>query len=529
MALKKNFQEWYTVGNSDTPNIKKSDPVSGVAEEAFQAAVKQFAKDSSHGKYARQILHNAASLKDIQEAVGKSMHEYQNRGKSPKTMKWLHRAAKSIIYYTNVFDVFVPQNPQYVSLAWGAMRFLFTAAVEHEKTTQLLAKSIAQIAESLPRMHLSSDLYPTPQMKVALEELYASVLNFLVKAYEWYNEGKLSHMFHGVSQQWNRVNADLVDEIAEKSRRIDQLAATASQAELRDMHQVVTAIRSRLSLSDLKLDEILGKMDFKYYARHQPISQILTHLSNVPLDDPLKSFQHHLFFRKRRAQGTNLSAVTNPFWLSSRFQSLFSTEDSALALMKGNFATRQVLQDFCVDIIEHLRSSKVPTLWALKKVATPNNEQSQLSIVDLLKYLVFQALQLNESLKTEKTMAWRCAQFQRATTAAELFQLLLAALNGLGQQVYLVIDLETIEESLQSLDGFNIVSAFLQSFHTSPNTRLKIIIVRYRANFSEWQLDSDAALAIVPVRAIGRGRQQGKEVRQKVKTAVRRGMMRQKN
>jgi uncharacterized protein YfkK (UPF0435 family) len=97
-------------------------------------------------------------------------------------------------------------------------------------------------------MHLSSDLYPTPQMKAALEELYASVLNFLVKANEWYNEGKLSHMFHGVSQQWNRVNADLVDEIAEKSRRIDQLATAASQAELRDMHKKLEAIQAQLQL-----------------------------------------------------------------------------------------------------------------------------------------------------------------------------------------------------------------------------------------------------------------------------------------
>lgn len=106
-------------------------------------------------------------------------------------------------------------------------------------------------------------------MKAALEELYASVLNFLVKAYEWYNEGKLSHMFHGVSQQWNRVNGDLVDEIAEKSRRIDQLAAAASQAEIRDMHRVVTAIRSRLSLSDIKIDEILGKIDCKSMLRYK--------------------------------------------------------------------------------------------------------------------------------------------------------------------------------------------------------------------------------------------------------------------
>lgn len=260
-------------------------------------------------------------------------------------------------------------------------------------------------------------------------------------------------------------------------------------------------------------------------------SQILTYLSDVPLEDPLKSLQYHLFFRNRRAQGNSSFTTTNSFWLSPRFQSLFSTENSALAVMKGSFACRQVLQDFCVDVIQHLRSSNIPTLWALKKAATPNNAQTQFSGIDLLKYLIVQALKLNESLKMETTMAWRCAQFQRATTAAELFQLLLTALDGLGRQIYLVIDLETIEESLQSLDGFNIVSAFLQSFHASqsPNTRLKIIIVRYRANSSEMQLGSDAALAVVPVRAIGRGRKQGKEVRQKVKTAVRRGMTRRRN
>jgi hypothetical protein len=147
----------------------------------------------------------------------------------------------------------------------------------------------------------------------------------------------------------------------------------------------------------------------------------------------------------------------------------------------------------------------------------------------LLKYLISQAIRLNENLKTEKTMSWRCAQFHRATTAAELFHLLLAALDGLGRQVYLVIDLDTIEESLQSFDGFNIVSAFLQSFNASqsPKTQLKVIIIRYRV--TDMQMDGDDALAVVPVRAIGRGRQQGKEVRQKVKTAVRRGIARRRN
>lgn len=115
-------------------------------------------------------------------------------------------------------------------------------------------------------------------MKAVLEELYASILNFLMKAYEWYNEGKLSHILHGVSQPWHRVNAGLVDEIAEKSRSIDQLAAAASQAELRDMHKKIEAIQSQLQLVVASRTEPRDM--------HQ-IFAVIQHLSVTKMDDVL--------------------------------------------------------------------------------------------------------------------------------------------------------------------------------------------------------------------------------------------------
>lgn len=146
-------------------------------------------------------------------------------------------------------------------------------------------------------------------MKAALEELYASVLNFLMKAHDWYNEGKLSHILHGISQPWHRVNADLVDDIAEKSRRIDQLAIAASQAEIRDMHRILAVIQSQQHLSVTKMDDILNKMackfkclelrlqqgicrlmfdstschSVKYHARYQPKSFRPTDVTNTHL------------------------------------------------------------------------------------------------------------------------------------------------------------------------------------------------------------------------------------------------------
>jgi hypothetical protein len=42
-----------------------------------------------------------------------------------KAGKWLQIFAGKVVYYGTVLDVLVQQYPQYVSLAWGAMKFLF--------------------------------------------------------------------------------------------------------------------------------------------------------------------------------------------------------------------------------------------------------------------------------------------------------------------------------------------------------------------------------------------------------------------
>jgi hypothetical protein len=125
MALTNNFKQWYTSDNHDRLSVTA---ISSAAEEAFQAAVKRFTEDRDQRKDVGRIMHNATSLQDVQEIVKKSIDEYKKKRKHPKAIKWLQKSAKSIDYYSKVFDVFVPRNPEYVSLAWGAMKFLLTVS-----------------------------------------------------------------------------------------------------------------------------------------------------------------------------------------------------------------------------------------------------------------------------------------------------------------------------------------------------------------------------------------------------------------
>lgn len=128
MASTGDFEQWYSSGNLGNSSVTTSEIVSNVAKEAFEAAMKQFPENDQRAENIRRVLKDATSLRDIQEVVAKSMHAYQARAKSQKTIKWLQKTTDNIMNYSNVFKVFVPQHPEYASLAWGAMKFLFTVS-----------------------------------------------------------------------------------------------------------------------------------------------------------------------------------------------------------------------------------------------------------------------------------------------------------------------------------------------------------------------------------------------------------------
>jgi hypothetical protein len=45
-----------------------------------------------------------------------------------KARKWLGIFSSKIMFYASILDVLVQHHPEYVSLAWGAMRFLFAVS-----------------------------------------------------------------------------------------------------------------------------------------------------------------------------------------------------------------------------------------------------------------------------------------------------------------------------------------------------------------------------------------------------------------
>ncbi len=202
------------------------------------------------------------------------------------------------------------------------------------------------------------------------------------------------------------------------------------------------------------------------------VSQVMTFVSGSHSIDSVKSLQYCTFMRNRNR--SRFVPTPEPFWLTPKFQTWKSARDSSLVMLRGNHTSRLDLKDFCVNAISLLRDSKVPVLWALKTIKQDAVEA--LSVVDLLKDLVSQALRVNEIFHTERSMALSCMKFQRAETEMQWLELLGFVLAGLPH-VYIIIDVEAVSPRLGSLDAtFSWPTAFLDFFQKMVDHRCKTVV-----------------------------------------------------
>jgi hypothetical protein len=111
--------------------------LSDAAREAFEEAKEEFTRDLTSDESKRAWICQQSTMDDVVQTVMQAQSEYGNRTSS-KARKWLSIFSARVTYYGAVLDVLVQQHPEYVSLAWGAMKFLFVVGMYRPCPTYLM-------------------------------------------------------------------------------------------------------------------------------------------------------------------------------------------------------------------------------------------------------------------------------------------------------------------------------------------------------------------------------------------------------
>ncbi|KAF4501783.1 hypothetical protein FAGAP_2030 [Fusarium agapanthi] len=496
MSVGQVFQSWYKGDDASKADI---------AQEAFKSVKKHFEQSNSLSSDEKALLGTKSSLQDVEKAVSDAFSKYEAKSEASKTRKWLLKASESICHYGRVLDVFVQHHPGYVSLAWGLMKLMFISVVNHGETLKLLSKSLFKVAQRLPRIEHLSALHPTKNMKLAIESLYSCIMEFLLIAHSWCNESKFKHIYHSFTRPHELRYGDLLQRIETCTDNINELATVGSQTELRVMHntqssklnEIILSLQtsektrqaqidglncaiSRLETSsrdhDRKLDLIMQWLEASGLTINDLLTKIETFhsihtsaqfdtnqkLSSLQLSqglasfsqslgDPKSLYKHHLFLRNRRASGRGVAVSTNEFWLSPKLAKWSSCPRSSLTIIRGSFTTRWAIQDFAIDIIQAVTLMSMPAIWVLG-TANKTSPNAMLSPADLVRYLTYQALQIEGTVTTEKQMSLRHSQLEEAKTSQDWLELFKLIMQDSGGQIYIIIDLATIPLDPKALD-----------------------------------------------------------------------------
>jgi uncharacterized protein YukE len=133
----------------------------------------------------------------------------------------------------------------------------YQAVVNHEDQIKQLAKACVQIADTLPRTQITLQLYQADMMSKAVTDFYISIIDFLRHAVKWYKQGKLSHAWSSVAKPWELGFQDYIEDINTHSRKIEQIANMAAQAELRATRLEACGIREELGATTQKLEMLM--------------------------------------------------------------------------------------------------------------------------------------------------------------------------------------------------------------------------------------------------------------------------------
>ncbi|PGH14337.1 hypothetical protein AJ80_05927, partial [Polytolypa hystricis UAMH7299] len=116
-------KQWYGADIDDTSSSHDDD----IDDKIFAEATARFSAHHTHDERKRTFASQATSLRDVQDTISQAKQRYESSRSKTKIVvsTWLNKLAVRLRYYGKVLDVLAQHHPEYVSLAWGAMKFLF--------------------------------------------------------------------------------------------------------------------------------------------------------------------------------------------------------------------------------------------------------------------------------------------------------------------------------------------------------------------------------------------------------------------
>ena len=374
------------------------------------------------------------------------------------------------------------------------------AFVEHESTASVIATALCEIADTLPCTELASSLYPTDVMRSTTALLYSHIVRFLIRALQWYREGRFKHALHSITRPVALRYDDLIKNIRRDAQSINSQAVVNSQAEQREMHLEIKELRERTELAIIrshneqqtlfeKLDALTSmisqmresivldqsvnasaRIEFRVALSDIQLTQALDIISSQCNIDHKSNFESFVFLRNRRKLSTRTNM--NFVYTSPKLKDWNESSVSLAILIQAPFRDRLGLQDFCTNVIEELLTARFAILWILR------DHEKQYSLSEVLKSLILQALSLDRSSHTDLVFSFQLRRFLGSYKTEDYLDLLEGILQHF-ERVYIVADAAAMSKEVSDQCRVELCKLSHRLSDRNVKTVIKTIILAF--------------------------------------------------
>ena len=195
-------------------------------------------RQASDERWADLLLARA----DVSELSTFAQDAQEQKQKPGKVRKGFDEFCTVALEYSKLLDVVMNQSPEYASLAWGIMKVLLFANINHAKLRTNIRTYLIEIGNQLGLVNQLLLCSPTETMVEAVALLYATFSKFLGKALRCYAKSKFMVVANAFTNPWDRKFQPLIENISQQFCRIQHLAHAShfretlhSQSLLRDI------------------------------------------------------------------------------------------------------------------------------------------------------------------------------------------------------------------------------------------------------------------------------------------------------
>ncbi|KAF2113903.1 hypothetical protein BDV96DRAFT_600662 [Lophiotrema nucula] len=473
-----------------------------VAAEAYQNAIRLLKLELGTAGCMPISEEHHASIHDISAVVEKAQQNY-TAGQNEHTgaRKWLEKLSSRIMYYGRVFDMLAQHHPEYVALAWGAIKLVLTGIINRAELVQKVSQALVAIGDVLPRAELSAELYQTEYMEAALSRLYTYVIMFFQLCVRWYNRSSLGRLWASFKTPFELDYKDLVEQIRVCSHAVEDLANAGARAEIRNIRVLLELHHARAIEQDAKLLELQNRLEnsmtqlMQVATSHKSITERMSGDVRGIREGVSRIEFHHVlqFFAPKVLPSTALDKVRsfacqnpttslpncNATKIHSTLRDWVSNGNLSLLVVQVGPRAQKQAKELTSEVIGHLSKSGQRVFFNIYLTHSADSAQS---ISEVLQNIIFQVLQLSGELFAEFAEQLNLSKIQGSHTEGEWADLLSLLFSKLPQ-AFVVIETEDLDRFYRRDPAWT--ERFLKLFQkivdraTASANEIKVLLVMY--------------------------------------------------